>query len=57
MRLTDEQLLAQWFVDTNQYFSMDIQRELWYNNSSISACCRWYKNTKSAFWFDWRYSL
>lgn len=32
---------------------MDIKRELWIQNSSISDCCTWKR--KTAWWFIWKY--
>lgn len=43
----DEYLIKKW--DS----IMDVQRELWINNSNISQCCKW--KQKSAGWFIWKY--
>jgi hypothetical protein len=34
---------------------MDIKRELWIHNSTISKCCRW--NRKTSGWFIWKFNL
>lgn len=36
-------------------FCMDIQRELWINNSRINSVCRWKKYRKTAWWFMWKF--
>ncbi len=33
---------------------MDIERELWFNNSNITRCCKWKR--KTCWWFVWMYS-
>lgn len=34
---------------------MDVERELWICNTSITSCCRW--RLKTAWWYKWSYNL
>ncbi len=43
----------QWNFIRKWYSTMDIQRELWFANTWISACARW--KFKTAKWFIWKY--
>ena len=36
-------------------WTWDIQRELWINRSSISACCLWRRN--KAWWYIWKHYI
>lgn len=49
------QYTLDWKFIREWWSTMDIQRELWINNSSIWSCCNW--NLKTAGGFIWRYYL
>lgn len=34
----------------------DVYRELWYNVSNISRCCKWDKNYSHVKWYKWKYA-
>ena len=47
------QYTLSWSFIKKRDSTMDIQRELWYYNSWISACCR--KKRKTSYWYIWEY--
>lgn len=42
-----------WDLIKIRWSTMDIQRELWFANSNISACCLW--KWKTVWWYIWSY--
>lgn len=49
------QFTIAWVFIREWWSTMDIQRELWIANQSISACCTGYGNRKIAGGFMWKY--
>lgn len=49
------QLNLSWKLIKTWYCTMDIKRELWYNQWNINSCCKWRKQT--AHGYKWTYSI
>lgn len=47
------QYTLDWIFIKERGSTMEVQRELWIDNSNISCCCLW--KTKSSWWYKWKY--
>ena len=51
------QLSKEWEFIKEWWWMREVERELWISNSTISACCKWKKHSRTAWWYKWKYKI